>query len=158
MTKNLTLKKIEALTTVPTLSYNYEATPIEKKSLMDGEEIANFIRPFFDQGTFDSQEEFLLCMLNDANYPIGVFKLFKGTQSAVQIDHHLILSLLLSSRCDYFFIAHNHPSGDSLVSKPDVDMTISLKHKVDYFDIVLYDHVIVTRDSYYSFNESFGQW
>ena len=55
-------------------------------------------------------------------------------------------------------IAHSHPTSDYLPSPEDVKLTMSLKHKADYFDIQMRDHLIIVDDGYYSFEESFRLW
>lgn len=152
------LKEIKALTKVPVLTYNYEARPIDKIPLDDADQTANFIRPFFDNGSIRLQEEFLLIMLDDNKQAIGVFSLFKGVRGQVPVDHNLVLTLLLSYGCDYYIIAHSHPTSAYLPSPEDVVMTMSLKHKTDYFEIEMKDHLIITEKGYYSFEESFRLW
>ena len=156
--KGKSLKKIKALTKVPRLTYNYEAQPIDKAYLDDAAQTAKFIRHFFDKGSIRSQEEFLLVMLDNNHQCIGVISLFKGARDKTLVDHHLVLSVLHSYMCDYFIIAHNHPTKSYLPSEEDVRLTMSLKHKASYFDIDLKDHLIITEKGYYSFEESFRLW
>ena len=152
------LKEIKELTNVPQLTYNYKAEPIDKAHLDDAGQAAKLIRHFFDMGSIHSQEEFLLMMLDQNNQCIGVFSLFKGIRGQVLVDHNLILTLLLSYGCDYYIIAHSHPTTEYLPSPEDVVMTMSLKHKTDYFEIEMKDHLIITEEGHYSFEESFRLW
>ena len=48
-------------------------------------------------------------------------------------------------------IAHNHPSGNLVPSRQDVDLTSKIKEAGRLLDITLLDHVIVCMNGYYSF-------
>jgi DNA repair protein RadC len=48
-------------------------------------------------------------------------------------------------------IAHNHPSGEKKPSSADVSMTKNMKTALGLFNIELVDHMIITKDGYYSF-------
>lgn len=47
--------------------------------------------------------------------------------------------------------AHNHPSGNLKPSQADLDITKKLKNSCDLLDISLLDHLIITKDNYFSF-------
>ena len=50
-------------------------------------------------------------------------------------------------------VAHNHPSGNLKPSLPDESLTKKIKESAAMMDIKLLDHVIVTKDGYYSFSD-----
>ncbi|MGL5049738.1 MAG: JAB domain-containing protein, partial [Fusobacteriaceae bacterium] len=50
-------------------------------------------------------------------------------------------------------ITHNHPSGNSNPSKSDMELTEKIRETLNLIDIRLIDHIIVTRESYFSFLE-----
>ena len=47
-------------------------------------------------------------------------------------------------------IAHNHPSGFLKASSADVKLTKRIKEVGELMNIALLDHLIITKDSYYS--------
>jgi DNA repair protein RadC len=49
---------------------------------------------------------------------------------------------------------HNHPSGDKNPSHSDIDVTQTLKIILRELDILLLDHIIITQNYYYSFDEN----
>ena len=61
-----------------------------------------------------------------------------------KVIHHRAKSVILS---------HNHPSGSVIPSRADIEVTLKLKKVLDILEIRLLDHIIITRDSYYSFLE-----
>ena len=53
-------------------------------------------------------------------------------------------------------VSHNHPSGEIYPSCNDIDFTQKLKRSCDDLGIELLDHLIVSKDKYYSFREERG--
>jgi len=51
-------------------------------------------------------------------------------------------------------IAHNHPSGQLSPSRADKQVTTRLKEAGKLIGIEIIDHIILTPDGYYSFQES----
>jgi DNA repair protein RadC len=51
-------------------------------------------------------------------------------------------------------VAHNHPSGTLKPSEADIKITARLKGVLDLLECKLIDHVILTKESYYSFSEN----
>jgi DNA repair protein RadC len=48
---------------------------------------------------------------------------------------------------------HNHPTGNLQPSENDLKITRRLVESGQVLDIPLYDHIIITRDSFYSFRD-----
>jgi len=66
-----------------------------------------------------------------------------------EVFQHLILSQSIS-----FVICHNHPSGNLVPSKEDRTFTRMLSQVAEVLKIPLLDHIIISKDHYYSFAES----
>ncbi|MCP4231179.1 MAG: hypothetical protein GY771_13655, partial [bacterium] len=49
---------------------------------------------------------------------------------------------------------HNHPSGDTTPSKADLELTAELKKAANAVDIVVHDHIIIGKNSHYSFKDT----
>lgn len=64
-----------------------------------------------------------------------------------------ILENAVSKKAKSVIITHNHPSGNSTPSKSDLELTEKIKETLNLIDIRLIDHIIVTRESYFSFLE-----
>ena len=60
----------------------------------------------------------------------------------------------LKDRAASVVIAHNHPSGDAMPSQTDIKTTQQLISAGILLGIPVGDHLIVTREGYYSFKES----
>lgn len=50
-------------------------------------------------------------------------------------------------------LAHNHPSGKLEPSEEDIKLTEKTKKIIDILDLYFVDHLIVTKDSFYSFKD-----
>ena len=62
-----------------------------------------------------------------------------------------ILAVALKGNVSGIILSHNHPSGNEQPSKADKDITQKMKQAAGYMEITILDHIIMTRDSYYSF-------
>ena len=51
-------------------------------------------------------------------------------------------------------VCHNHPSGNCEPSDEDISVTHNLERAGEIMGIALIDHVIVCRDSYFSFADN----
>lgn len=103
----------------------------------------------------DKKQEYFCCMYLDTQKRIIKEKvLFIGTlnQSLVHPREVLKEALLLSASS--MICVHNHPTGDPIPSKADQLLTERLKQAGLIIGIPLNDHVIVGKDSYFSFYEN----
>lgn len=57
----------------------------------------------------------------------------------------------LMDRAAMIIVAHNHPSGEAIPSKQDVETTRQLMSAGELLGVPLRDHIIVTRKEFYSF-------
>ena len=69
-------------------------------------------------------------------------------QSNVYIDK--VVELALIHKSSFVIIGHNHPSGTSKPSSPDVNATVSVKAALETIGVRLIDHIIIFDDKYLS--------
>jgi DNA repair protein RadC len=84
----------------------------------------------------------------------GLERLETGTVSATTVYPRKIAQLAVSRRCNALIIAHNHPSGPACPSDQDARVTRRLQMALLPLDIVLVDHVIVSRTDAFSFRDN----
>ncbi|MDN4012000.1 JAB domain-containing protein [Chryseobacterium gambrini] len=101
--------------------------------------------------TIEMFEEVKIMFLNNALKIIGIYSLSKGGISSSIVDIRLILSVALKSVSTHIILIHNHPSTGLKPSKADMDITSKLKAACGFLDIKLLDHLIINKESYYSF-------
>lgn len=105
----------------------------------------------WNENTLQMQEEVKLLLLNRSNKVLGVYCLAKGGISGCIVDIRIILSVALKSLATGIILIHNHPSGNLKPSSDDIKITKKLKESCKLLDIELLDHLIITKDNYFSF-------
>ena len=110
----------------------------------------------WSQNTIELQEEFKVVLLNKANIVLGIYPMSRGGTSGTVVDIKLLFSVILKCNASAIIISHNHPSGNLKPSLADEKITSRIKECANLLDITLLDHLIITKDGYYSFsNEKF---
>jgi len=98
-----------------------------------------------------NHEECWILFVNRSNFIIGSSKMSNGGDDSTTIDNRCILREALMRHASAIVLVHNHPSGNPLPGKADMEATKSLKAAAEAMDILLLDHVIISDDCYYSF-------
>lgn len=101
----------------------------------------------------ETQEQFILLMMNKNDEIISEKKMYKGTSQYFPVSIREIISELLSAKCFHFIIVHNHPSGETSPSDNDLIATKVLFDEALRLKIKLRDHIIIGKENYYSFAE-----
>jgi RadC-like JAB domain/C-terminal domain on Strawberry notch homologue/P-loop containing NTP hydrolase pore-1 len=137
---------------VPELTVSYtRSNQKDFGRITTSDDAARFVRETFNAGEVELQEQFIVLYLNQANNIIGYYKHSKGAINATVADIRIVLAAALKALAVSMVIAHNHPSGNLKPSRADEQLTEKIKQAGSYMDVKLLDHVIVTKDSYYSF-------
>lgn len=74
----------------------------------------------------------------------------EGSITATQMPIRKIVDLALRHNAKYAYVAHNHPSGLCLPSRPDLDTTRRLSVTLYNIGVTLVDHIIFTDTDYFS--------
>ncbi|MCR5408244.1 MAG: JAB domain-containing protein [Bacteroidales bacterium] len=91
--------------------------------------------------------------LSRKNTIIKRMQISKGGFTLTTIDNKQILRHALLLGAQGIIIAHNHPTGDPMPSKADVLATKTLEKACAAVELHLFDHIIISDSSYYSFTE-----
>ena len=65
-----------------------------------------------------------------------------------------IFTEALKVGAESIIVAHNHPSGNLMPSKADMEATEKLKAAADLLEVRLVDHLIIGQDEYFSLVEN----
>ena len=106
----------------------------------------------WDLDTIELQEEFKVLLLNRANEVLGIYPLSKGGITGTVVDSRLIFAVALKCNATGILLCHNHPSGNLKPSDNDITLTRSIKKCADFLDITLIDHLIITKNGFFSFS------
>jgi len=99
----------------------------------------------------EHREFFYVLCLNRFNHTIGFIELSAGGTVSVTVDTKVLFQYALLCNATSIILSHNHPSGRKAPSGTDLGFTKQIKEGAKVFDMILLDHLIVTKDSYYSF-------
>lgn len=100
------------------------------------------------------QEEFYVIYLDNSKKFLAKKKLFIGTISSSLVHPREIFKEAYLLSASYIICLHNHPSGNCLPSKEDIDITRKIKELGIIHSIFLIDHIIIGQNNYYSFYEN----
>lgn len=102
---------------------------------------------------FSSREEFKVIFLNNYNMLVGSETLFVGTIDKSAVYPREIVEKVLQYKAKGIIFAHNHPSGNLRPSKQDIQITEHMQEALDLIDVKVLEHIIITKDGYFSFLE-----
>lgn len=105
-------------------------------------------------------EEVWVLALNSQLQLVAKEMIFRGTANHCSIHPRDIFRFLILSNACSFIMAHNHPSNSVLPSEQDLQFTQKLCHLAVLFEIPMNDHLVVTRDKYFSMADHgyFKKW
>jgi DNA repair protein RadC len=114
---------------------------------------ADLFRQIWDVDTLQIYESVIVIFLNRCNNTIGWYKVSQGGLSGSVIDVRLILATALGCLASGIIMCHNHPSGNLNPSEQDTKITMKIKQAATIMDMQLLDHIILTEENYYSFQD-----
>lgn len=100
-----------------------------------------------------AHEEAWLALLDSQNRLLSWQKLREGGISSVQLEPRDILALALASSASGIILVHNHPGGNAMPSRPDMQLTGELMELAPRMGLRFLDHVIITDGDCYSMAE-----
>ncbi len=113
--------------------------------------IYNFMAPRMR----DLQHEEAHVILMNQNYKlIKRICISKGGLTETAVDIRIIIKEAVLNNATIIAFCHNHPSGNTIPSRCDDELTKSIKRACDVMRIYFADHVIVCDSKYYSYRES----
>lgn len=124
---------------------------LDKATISDSKDAYNIFRGLTEDLP---HEEVWALFLNRANKVIAKKKISAGGTALSIIDVKIIIKEALNLLASAIILGHNHPSGTTQPSKSDIASTDKVVKACSFFDILLLDHIIVGKDSYYSFNDN----
>ena len=100
-----------------------------------------------------SYEVFACLFLDNQHRVIKLDELFRGTIDGASVYPREVVKQALYHNAAAVIFAHNHPSGITLPSQSDKQITEKLKQALALFDIRVLDHFIIGDGDPYSFAE-----
>ena len=99
------------------------------------------------------RQEVILLMLLDAKnrFHSDAFIAAGDQDSARAKAQNVLFPVLNRQNARNFVLVHNHPGDTTNPSQGDISFTGLIKVAAEYFEVNMLDHIIITRDRYYSF-------
>jgi DNA repair protein RadC len=132
------------------LKYSSKVSASDRPQVRCSAGALEIFRETWDKETIELYEECKLMLLNRANKVLGIAQISQGGISGTVTDVRIILQYALKANASGIILCHNHPSGNVEPSEADIKITSKLKEAAMIHDITLLDHLIITKDNYYS--------
>ena len=135
------------------VSYRHPATENDKLKITNSQEAYEAFKSIWNQDTISMYEEFYVIFLDHAHHILGYRLIGRGTTSFCMVDTKIILTIGLLCHSSVLLLAHNHPSGQGYPSNADKKLTAKIQQGAKLFDIKVLDHLILTCEGYFSFQD-----
>lgn len=130
-----------------------EPSEFPKVKITDSKSAADYARRFFHED-IEIYESMFLIILNGGNLTEAYVKISQGGIRGTVVDVKLVAKYAIDCLASAIILVHNHPSGNLLPSKADINITKKVKSCMQLFDVSVLDHIILTVDGYYSFADN----
>ncbi len=97
------------------------------------------------------REVFKVLYLSARNQVLKEKTLFEGSLCESVVSPREIILEAVQAAAANIILLHNHPSGNPSPSHEDRNVTDKICAACKYFDVNVLDHIIIGKDSYYSF-------
>ena len=102
----------------------------------------------------EKKQENLLVICLISNKVVSKKILNIGTDNQTLFSVKDILRYAIENNSQGIILSHNHPSGENFPSREDRQATLKIKKALKEIEIQLLDHLIITKERYYSFREN----
>ncbi|OFY22405.1 MAG: hypothetical protein A2X02_02035 [Bacteroidetes bacterium GWF2_29_10] len=122
----------------------------EKTQLQSSRDIYKYMHPKLCGEIY---EQFWAIYLDTSNKIIKSSKICAGGINSTTVDIRKILKEAILNSAVSIVVCHNHPSGNVIPSKMDIQVTQKIKDAALLLDMRLLDHIIISDSNYYSFSD-----
>lgn len=132
------------------ISYRSKVKASERPKIDKAEDAYLVLQEHWNFEIIEFIEEFKIMLLNRANRVLGIVDISQGGMSGTVVDPKVVFAAALKSAASGIILIHNHPSGNLKPSQADINLTRRLKTGGEILDIKILDHIILTKDGYFS--------
>ena len=102
---------------------------------------------------YEEIEKFYVLYLSSSNEVIEFEENSVGTLDRSSVYPREIYKKIINLNAKSIILAHNHPSDNITPSKCDIELTNEIAKGLKNFGALLIEHIIITKNSYFSFLE-----
>lgn len=140
---------------LPSIIYKDE---LKNKKLVDKEtlKISNkdiLLKYLRNKIGYEEIEKFYVLYLSSSNEVIEFEENSVGTLDRSLVYPREIYKKIINLNAKSIILAHNHPSDNITPSKCDIELTNEIAKGLKNFGALLIEHIIITKNSYFSFLE-----
>jgi len=135
------------------VSYQPKFKASERPKINQSKDAYNILFNNWDMGRIEMNEQFYILLLNRANHVIGMTEISRGGFSGTLVDPKLVFGIALKSCASGIILCHNHPSSNLKPSQSDLILTRRLVEAGKLLDLLILDHIILTKRGYFSFGD-----
>ena len=140
---------------LPSIIYKDE---LKNKKLIDKEtlKISNkdiLLKYLRNKIGYEEIEKFYVLYLSSSNEVIEFEENSVGTLDRSSVYPREIYKKIINLNAKSIILAHNHPSDNITPSKCDIELTNEIARGLKNFGALLIEHIIITKNSYFSFLE-----
>jgi DNA repair protein RadC len=133
------------------VSYKPDYNISERPKITSSQQTYCLLKQKWDMGKIAFLEEFKVILLNRSNRVLGIVDISMGGVSGTYVDPKVVFAVALKGNASGIILTHNHPSGSIRPSEADIKLTKRLGECGKLLDINVWDHIILSKESYYSF-------
>lgn len=133
------------------VSYRPDYNINDRPKITSSRQTYCLLKEHWDMGKINFLEEFKVILLNRCNRVLGIVDISMGGVSGTYVDPKLVFATALKAKTSSLILAHNHPRGGTRPSEADIKLTKRLTECGKLLDIIVFDHIIISEDGYYSF-------
>lgn len=111
------------------------------------------VLPYIQQYAMQPVEHFVAVTVNGMREVLSIRVLCVGGGNMAVLRPREIFCEAVKEHASAIILCHNHPSGVCLPSEEDIETTATLKKTSQLLGIGLLDHIIITKNGYFSFLE-----
>lgn len=112
------------------------------------------LQPVLSRYSNKSKEHFYVVTLNAAHRVIKVSLVSVGILNRTLVHPREVFKPAIVDEAAAVILCHNHPSGDLDPSSEDKSVTERLVEAGELLGISVLDHIIISKNGYYSFTEN----
>ena len=132
------------------LSKRIKGGSIAEKVVQNSEDIAKY---YMEKLKDKKKEYFIAVFLDSKNKIIKDEVISVGTLNASLVHPREVFKEAIKNSANAIILVHNHPSGDILPGDSDREVTKIIHETSKVLQIKLLDHIIISKDKYYSFKD-----
>ena len=133
------------------VSYKPDYKASERPKISSSKQAYDLFIQHWDLGKIEFLEQSKMILLNRQNRVLGLVDISTGGVSGTILDPKIMFSIALKANTSAIILCHNHPSGNLKPSQSDIRLTNQLKEGGKLLEILVWDHLIITNENYYSF-------